>query len=700
MADRLPPLPPGFTLDQPQTFGSGLPPIPPGFTLDKPPSEPVGYAEDITKSAGSGLVSGTASLVGAPADLSNMAGGGLRWLLTKALEKAGAITPEQGAVMRDPLPGKDYYNTRNLGAPTANELLRGFKGVTGVNPSYQPQTVPGEFARTAGEFAPAVAAFGFGSLPQRVAQLAVPAVASETAGQVARKVYPEAEGAMRIGGALVGGIGTGLAQMRGTGLAQMRGTPQTAISEAIQGADSVAMQRATALMQDAASQGVRLTWDEAIQHATGGATRLSELRRYVENSRGGGSVLKPMMAERPGQVQAAADTAIGNLAPVRMDPVRTGIAAKQAAEQEIAGTQAAINAATDPYYKAAVAATVAPARQQALLADPIYAGALKEIRGNPALNRTIESLPDDSVAVVDLVQRRLREMADNALAPGQASTSNLIAANLKSARAPAIDAAEQATGGPTGSYATARLGQTMLRGQFLEPLTEGPLGAVAATGDALRQGRAILPTSPPAGSAPIVSDTVTRIAMRHPDAAANVIHHYVRSVFDEATQSNLTGPNQFGGAKFASVIAGNGQQAQNLEAAVKALPNGSVKWEGFRRFLDTMEATGQRPAMGSATAFNQMIEKQLSGGGAVQEAAMAAPTLGTSVFQRLREFQDQLNRGRNTTQIAHILSDPASGKLLERLAAEPPGSSRAAGLAVRLSLMGSSAGQSRPQPNK
>lgn len=665
----------------------------PFLVMTGPVNPETGYAEDITKSTGAGLARGTGQLIGAPADLSDVGGRGMRWLITKALEKVGAIDPEAGEVLRNPLPGQDYYKTRLQGMPQSGDLLQGVKSATGLNPHYKAQTLPGEYAGTLAEFAPG-AVFGWGTIPQRVAQIAIPALVSETAGQTARNLVPEAEGALRIGGALLGA--------GGVGAAQLNRTPQATIGNAIQGADPAATQRATALIQDAASQGVRLTWDEAIQHATGGATRLSDLRRVVENSRGGGSVLKPLMAERPGQVQAAADTAFGSLAPTQMDPVRTGIAAQQAADKAISTTQSAINTATRPLYRAVENQTISPFRQHQLELDPLYNSTIRDLRGDPAINRGVDHLPDYSVGVLDLLQRRIREMAENARAPGQAHTSNLAAANLGNLRSTVIDAAENATGGPAGLYGKAREIQSKLRRSVLEPLTEGPVGQIAATKDVLQQGRAILPTAPPPGSAPIAADTITQIAMRHPEAAANVLHHHLRAAFDEATQNLASGPNQFGGAKFASVIAGNGQQAQNLEAAVRALPNGGERWEGFRRFLDVMEATGQRPQPGSMTAFNAAEQAQMTGG-LVKDIVTAPLSFGTSVVSRLKQFGDQIMMGRNTEQIAKILSDPASGALLERLATAPPGSEVAASLAARLSLMGGSAsrgGQSVSQPRE
>jgi hypothetical protein len=45
-------------------------------------------------------------------------------------------------------------------------------------------------------------------------------------------------------------------------------------------------------------------------------------------------------------------------------------------------------------------------------------------------------------------------------------------------------------------------------------------------------------------------------------------------VFNEAARELQGGANQFAGAKFAKVIAGNSQQRENLRAAIEALPHG------------------------------------------------------------------------------------------------------------------------------
>jgi hypothetical protein len=223
---------------------------------------------------------------------------------------------------------------------------------------------------------------------------------------------------------------------------------------------------------------------------------------------------------------------------------------------------------------------------------------------------------------------------------------------------------------------------------LVTPAEVGPLGQVSKTDQVQVQGRALLPNVPSPNSQKPVADAVRGMVGKDPQAVENLIHSTVRSAFDEATQNLASGPNQFGGAKFAAVVAGNGQQAQNLEAAVRALPRGDVRWAGFRRFLDVLEATGQRPQQGSATAFNQAIQQELRQGGVVGESVAAAKTGGLSLFKRFQDFREQMNLGKNTEQIARLLTDPQAGRALEQLAREPQGSARALTAALRLSTMG------------
>lgn len=167
-----------------------------------PPSDSnlVNTAEDVAKSAGSGLAKGAIALPGLPADAMNLADQGWQWLVSKGLEKAGVWTPEQAQKARQPIPGLEGGPTRGV-LPTGQGMVQAAEKA-GV-PFHEPQTTAGEYAETVGEFAPG-ALLGPGSLARRGALTLASALTSETAGQAARKFAPEYEPYARFGGAILG----------------------------------------------------------------------------------------------------------------------------------------------------------------------------------------------------------------------------------------------------------------------------------------------------------------------------------------------------------------------------------------------------------------------------------------------------------------------------------------------------------------
>lgn len=143
-------------------------------------------AADVAKSAGIGAAKGGIGMAGLSGDLREAAASG-----------AGALTgisPESvSSVIRHiPL----------MGGPTSKQLQSGIESVTGK--FYEPQTVAGEYARTAGEFLPA-AVGGGGGIAARAARVAVPAITSETMGQATKgeAIEPYARAAGGFAGPVV-----------------------------------------------------------------------------------------------------------------------------------------------------------------------------------------------------------------------------------------------------------------------------------------------------------------------------------------------------------------------------------------------------------------------------------------------------------------------------------------------------------------
>src|SRR5690606_32207190 len=128
---------------------------------------------------------------------------------------------------------------------------------------------------------------------------------------------------------------------------------------------------------------------------------------------------------------------------------------------------------------------------------------------------------------------------------------------------------------------------------------------------------ALFPTNPIPNSAGEITTAVTALAARRPHVARDLVRAHLESTFNEATQNLIGGASQWGGARVASAIGGNPQEAANLAAAIRARPNGDRIYTGVDRFLNVLEAEGAGQRPGSMTAFNQELLQHLRGGSAV-----------------------------------------------------------------------------------
>lgn len=154
---------------------------------------------DVAKSAGVGLGEGAIGTLGSVGDVRSLLSSGVSYLGGKL-----GISPETiqagKQAFASALPGGQAV----AAAPTSEQIKSGVEGVTG--PFYQPQTVPGEYARTVGQFAPGAVAGPGGIARRAITQALVPALASETGGQLYKgtELEPYARLAGGVGGALAG----------------------------------------------------------------------------------------------------------------------------------------------------------------------------------------------------------------------------------------------------------------------------------------------------------------------------------------------------------------------------------------------------------------------------------------------------------------------------------------------------------------
>lgn len=152
------------------------------------------YAADAGRSFLSGVRSGVEGLAGGIGDITQLNGNVAGW----AAGKFGASPETQNTVRSvvsrlSPMPfSPTTENVRSITNPVAG-------------PAYEPQTTAGKYARTVGEFAPSAAA-GPGGIARKTAMTAIPAVASEAAGQLTEGTALEPYA--RAAAAIAGGAGT------------------------------------------------------------------------------------------------------------------------------------------------------------------------------------------------------------------------------------------------------------------------------------------------------------------------------------------------------------------------------------------------------------------------------------------------------------------------------------------------------------
>jgi hypothetical protein len=631
------------------------------------------YVEDVAKSGAIGLGRGAIGLAGMAGDLSDLGASGLDKL-------TGLITGQ---------PGPDRSKSALNNIPTSQSITKGIEeNVTGE--FYKPKTRAGEYAQTVGEFIPGALAGPGGMVRNAAAFGAIPAVASEAAGGATRgtPLEPYARGAAALASGGVAGVVTAPGNAAGT------------VSRAAQGLDANVLRQAEALFQEAQAAGMPLTRPEAIQYVTNGATNFGNLQRVVEGQGG----MRDFFAGRAAQTDAAAGRAFDQVTPAAPNPHAIGPAVGAAAERTVDDVEGLINRTTRPLYRAAEQQRIPAHLFQQVRSDPVFQEGLRRVRNDEWIGPTLRGLPDDSVAVIDAIKKQLDETGRNLSSPTSGTAQNNYAASIvgggKNRMVAAADAATGSTPTQVGTYELARSTQQRLREERLQPILDGPIGKIAAKDTTTQKAIDVLfPQNPLPNSAQAIETAVRAVSQRNAYAARNLVRAHLEMTFNEATQNLASGANSYGGAKFAAIVRGNPQQAANLEAAIRALPNGDNIYQGVDRFLTILEAQGQRQAIGSQTAFNTEVLQDLRQGKLAAEAGSAVLSGGLKLPAKISERIERWRMGRNVDELAYLFTDPTAGREFARMASAGSGAN-SAGSIIRLVGLALRPGQSSPNKEK
>lgn len=619
-------------------------------------------AKDIAKSAGVGVGKGVLALGGMLGDLTDLG--------AKGIKKASDFVSEQVGIPKyDPSRESVLQNI-----PTSSSLQKNVESVTGD--FYKPQTTPGHYAETVGEFVPAAMA-GPGGVARKVAlQAALPGVASEAAGQATAGTAIEPYA--RAGAGIVTGLG-GAALSRPT-------SASAAIRKQLPDLPPGAIDDARSLMVTAKSKGIDLTWPEALSQVSGKPV-LSDTQRILESAQGSRTRMQDFYSQRPQQVDQAALNEFDRVAPVTGSPSRIGPQVGEAAQSHIGDVRSAINKASEPFYQQAEGVLLTPAEMSHVKAIPGWTEARDAVRNNPQIGWRVEHLPDNSVGFLNQVKKHFDQAAENAGSKFNPAKNR----EAQSTNEMAASAVKQIGEAKSSDYAAALGIQQQAREKYLDPLLQGPIGRLAKKDVTTQRAiDALFPSNPLPNSHHEIGDAVAALSRKNPGAATQLVRAHMESVFNEASKNLQGGPNQFGAAKFANRLVGNIQQRANLQAAVEALPNGKNLWSGVDGFLEAAEATGTRQAKGSLTAFNAQELGAMSGGGLVGEAVKTGLSPG-KWWSLVSDKYGQWKLGSNLDELARIFTDPASANVLKRISNMPKGSAEAGYLVSRLILQAENA---------
>jgi len=429
----------------------------------------------------------------------------------------------------------------------------------------------------------------------------------------------------------------------------MRSTAADIANKGLRNVSPDQLRMADLLMKESARMGSPITGAEAIAQVTGNKSLLGT-QRFVENSQASMPIMNQFMTERPaGQRQAfEGSVQVVGLPPTSATPLNL----KNAAGELISGAEKSLTENVNPSYKSAGRLAVYP--EPSVLTNPKIQEAINKVTataeygvkgGNP---NQFETLIAAKKYLDDEYKGQMNAVTGLKKGAGEvtATAANELSTYLK----------ENSPAYKQGAY-NYQTAQT----QQLGPLRQGPVGQIAEGADAAQ---VLMPAKPVSLYPADIKRTVELLRRKDPEAVPSFVRQQLESNFNEAAQNLQGGPNQMGGPKFVANIAGNKQQRDNLRTLITE-SSGMQAWQGFEKFMDTMEAQGQRLPANSATAFFQETAQQLGAGPLTKAATPINPS-------RVAKFLEEYQMGNNSKKLAEMLVDPDSVNKLEELARTGP----------------------------
>lgn len=470
------------------------------------------------------------------------------------------------------------------------------------------------------------------------------------------------------------GVDSPIVQFLATGgTMAVAGTPlalrSTAGEIAKKGFENVTPQQirqADDLLKRSYQEGSPLTAAEALAQVTG-SNPLIATQRVVEGMPKSAPTMANFMNVRPESNVQFMERTLAQVSP-KVEGIDTGL--QQTAQKSIKTAENLKTKASDPFYKEAEKVKILESDLNRLTSGPnsdAIIDAINHVTKDPYSGA--KGLKADDAKTLIAAKKYLDAQYKNFSNPAAGGFDNTKAGFAWGASRTLDDFLAS----KSPMYAEGRTIQTQVAKDVINPLVEGRVGQIAEggvgeTGMRTQQG-VLMPTNPQVTSPKDIKATVQALRRQDPNAVPAWTRQSLEGIFNETTQKLQGGENQFGGAKFASTVAGNKQQRENLKTLVTESA-GIQAWNGFEKMLDVMEAQGKRQPMGSATAFNQMISEEFKQGGLGQAGALVTKP------SRISTAYDEFRMGKNAQLLAKLLTDPDGINKLKEISNTAPNSAK------------------------
>ena len=554
--------------------------------------------------------------------------------------------------------GQDVEAPRGA-TPLTNYLVK--HGI--FTPQNEPNTPAGNIADFAIQVAPAVARGDIGSIPSFLKATGKNLAAGTVGGSAVE--LAKSSGIDNPYAQFAIGAGTMAASQAPFAL---RHTAADVANQATRNVTFDQLKSADALVRESYRLGSPITGAEALAKVTG-ASPLTSVQRVVENLPQSSETMAEFMAKRPQANEQMIANALRGISP-NQPTSATPAALQQAGQQVVRGAEKGVSESVAPFYaqgvnqmqnvQAGKVLPVMPSEVTALQRNPAIDDAINHVVNDKYSGAT--GLPPTSPQVLDAAKKYLDAQYTKFTDPMAGALDKTKAANAWGASRE-LDSYLSAK---SPAYAQGSKNFEVAQNTQIQPMKAGPVGQIA---EGKVDAQTLMPNKPVSLYPADIKRTVDLLRRKNPSAVPDWTRQQLEGIFNETAQNLQNGPNQFGGAKFASTIQGNKQQKANLQALIQESA-GMQAYQGFERVLDNLEAQGTRQGAGSATSFNNQFQKELSEGGPLAAAKLVFKP--SEVATKYEQYQ----LGKNANKLADMLTNPDAIKQLEALARTKPNTAK------------------------